>query len=141
MSTKKSITSPLKKNTTPPKTFAPKNGKNKATTTTQVYQPKVASPNVGAPKAASPTNNLPIVIGSGSNGSRITSTSVSGSKTSSSSSSTKSTSLGTTENKQVNKGKKVSIPKVVDIDYSVVENMKKVKANISIFLLSKISSQ
>lgn len=44
-------------------------------------------------------------------------------------------------NKQLNKGKQVSSPEVLDIDYSIMEYMKKDKQNISILYLSKVSSQ
>lgn len=44
----------------------------------------------------------------------------------------------TIKNQKVKKGKKVSTLEVLDIDYSVVEDMKKAKANISFLSFPKL---
>ena len=77
----------------------------------------------------------------GSNGSNTSSPSVGGFKASTSTSKNKkATTLGTPRSNKVSKGKKVATPEIVDFDYSVIEDMKKTRENISIFELSKISS-
>ena len=135
------VTPPPKKSTTPLKTSTPKNGRSKETSSTQVYTPKVDSSNFGGSKTRSLTSNSLIVIGSCSNGPKASSTSTRRSKASTfTSTSPKSTTLGTIGGKKVSKGKKVATLEIVDIDYSVVEDMKKTRSNIYIFELSKISS-
>ena len=87
-------------------------------------------------------NNLPKVLRLSINGPKAPSTNIGGSKSiTSTSKSPKATTSGTTKGKKVSKGKKIETPKIVDIDYIIVEYMKKTRKNISIFELSKISSQ
>ena len=106
-----------------------------------MYRPKVVNSNFGGSNAVSPTSNLPIVIGPGSNSPNIASTNIGGSKASTTSISPKATTLATIEGKKVSKGKKVATPEIVDINYSVVEDMNKIRESIYIFELSKINSQ
>ena len=86
-------------------------------------------------------SDLQIVIGLRSIGSKDASTSTGKSNaTSSTSTSPKVTTSGMTEGNKVSKGKKVATPEIVDIDYNIVEDMKKTRENVFVFELSIISA-
>lgn len=54
---------------------------------------------------------------------------------------TKATSPSTTRSKKVSPSKEVSTPKAINMNYNIVENMKRMRVDISMFELSKLGLQ